>query len=277
MKFSNNILPGFLSNTSITTTTVPSQIDGATTCGVFWQASNEHFLLNIPDVARYLVTGGNTICVEPSPLASSAEVARFMIMTPLAALAYQKGLLAFHAAAVSDHRGVILLAGDSGVGKSTLLFSLLQRGWTMLADDMAVLERDSMGQLVVNAGLPSVALWPNSLNKQGVENKNLSFIDANRLEFIPKTRFAEGALPLRAIFWLGVNSSKKIDLEELHGSLYFRASGALLYNSHIADALCNRLSYLQQMALLTKSTPLLRLRRPRGSWCVEELANIVSA
>jgi len=277
MNFPVTLLPNYLSDTLIITTSVPPRIDGLAASGVLWQASPASFLLDLPGIARYLVPMGKSIYVEPALDASEADVIRFLRTSPMAALVYQRGLLALHAAAICDERGAILIAGDSGAGKSTLLLALLRRGWSMLADDLTVIDRGETGHIEVKPSFPCVALWPDALDKQGFDSEALSLCDANRFGYVPQKQFATDAKPLRAVYWMGIHSSKNVEVEEMARGTYFRAAGALLYNSHVADTLCNRLSYMQQMASLAQSIPLYRLRRPRGRWSVEELADIVSA
>lgn len=98
----------------------------------------------MPDAAR-----SGRITIEPPPQADETEVDRFLRMTPLAARLIQRGITAFHVAAVANEDGAALLEGDSGSGKSTLLAALLYRGWTMLADDLAPVDLDDEGNPAV--------------------------------------------------------------------------------------------------------------------------------
>lgn len=51
------------------------------------------------------------------------------------------GFLVLHAAAVERDGRAFLVAGPSGTGKTTLALGLLERGWRLLSDDFAPLER----------------------------------------------------------------------------------------------------------------------------------------
>ena len=48
-----------------------------------------------------------------------------------------------HAAAVARGRDLVLLAGESGAGKTTLTLALLDAGWAYLSDDVAPVETDT--------------------------------------------------------------------------------------------------------------------------------------
>jgi hypothetical protein len=231
---------------------------------VLWQAAPGRLWLDVPEVARYFVEAGRRVVVDPATRSSEASVVQFLRMTPLAALLYQRGNLAFHAAAIANSSGAVLLAGDSGAGKSTLLAALLQRGWTMLADDMSPVDLDERGRPVVRPTFADIKLWPDAsqhLNLTGPQD-------------LPGS-LASVAQPLRTIYWLTAHSQDDIELSELSGAERFRALGTLLYNSHIADALLDRTAYFHIASAVAQSVPIRRLRRPRGKWCLMELADKV--
>jgi hypothetical protein len=53
-----------------------------------------------------------------------------------------RGLTAIHAAAVATPSGILVLAGASGQGKSTLALGLAHRGFGLLSDELAIVDRD---------------------------------------------------------------------------------------------------------------------------------------
>jgi hypothetical protein len=61
-------------------------------------------------------------------------------LSTLAWLLRERGRFALHASAVARHGDGLLIAGESGSGKSTTALSLIQAGWDWLADDVALLE-----------------------------------------------------------------------------------------------------------------------------------------
>jgi hypothetical protein len=254
------ILPVWLLNVQIERAPVSFMPTDVTARGVLWQAAPERLWLDVPEVARYFVEDGKRVVVDPAPLSTEASVMRFLRMTPLAALLYQRGSLAFHAAAIANSSGAVLLAGDSGAGKSTLLAALLQRGWMMLSDDLSPVDLDERGRPVVWPTFADIRLWPDAsqhLTPTGLEN--LSGL------------LAPVAQPLRAIYWLTIHNRDAIELSELSGAERFRALGTLAYNSHIADALLDRAAYFRMASTIAQSVPIRRLRRPRGKWSVQEL------
>ncbi len=271
-------LPTWLTDVQIEIGSTPTELDGATARGVLWQAAPGRFLLDVLDVARYLVEGGHRICIEPTPEAGKTRIVQFLRMTPLAALLYQRGSLVFHTSAVANANGAILLAGDSGVGKSTLLAALLQRGWQYLADELAVIKLDGRERPIVLSTFPEIVLWPTAVEKLKVsilEVVNSAGNNLNRHAMSMLDQFITEPKPLRAICWLTVRNTDHLETSKLIGAEHFQAVGTLTYNSHIADALLDRVAYFRQANAIVRSVPIHRIERPRGRWSVEELADLV--
>jgi hypothetical protein len=269
------ILSSLLSEVRIQTAAVPSTLEGATARGVLWQAAPGRFLLDVPGIARYLVADGCSITVEPTAQQTARNVTRFLQMTPLAALFFQRGIPVFHAAAAATPHGVVLLAGDSGAGKSTLLAALLRRGWSLVADDLAVVSVDQNGTPSVLPAFPEVVLWQDAIDKLGM-TPGLPFgNNRNRQVLSLEKQFTSSPQNLLAIYWLSVHTAMEIQVRNLEGAERFSALGTLSYNSHIADALLDRSAYFRCASAIAQAVPVRQLRRPRGRWSAEELADRV--
>lgn len=271
------MLTNLFSDISVSTASLPAKLDGSTAQGVLWQIAEGRLLLDVPSVARYLVEGGRSIRIDPAHDATQSKIEYFQMMLPLAALCYQRGMLAFHAAAVSNGKVSVLLAGKSGSGKSTLLAFLLQRGWQLMADDLAIVGLDGEGKPVVYPTAPGIALWADSLKQFGIDSDSLDFCDANRRQYSAPESFDSTPRPLQFIYHLNVHNKREVECEELTGSSCFQKTGAILYNSYVADVLCNRADYLQCVAALVQAVPYRNLCRPRDIWCLEALANHISS
>jgi len=269
------LLPVFLQDVTIITAPVPTVLDGASSRGVLWQAAPGRFLLDLPDVARYLVEYGKLITIDPAAGSSSDAVTRFGRTTPLAALLYQRGILAFHAAVVTNGTGALLLAGDSGSGKSSLLMALEQRGWIPVSDELAVVALNDKGAFQVYPTFPESALWPETLQNFGRESELFHHTDSYSRLNVPFKQHCTLPQLLRSIYWLGIQNKNEITRSKLSGLDLFRGTGMMLYNSHVASALLDRAGYMSYVATLIKTVSVTRLFRPRGSWSVESLADLI--
>jgi hypothetical protein len=288
------MFPNWLTDLQIEAAPVLPALDSATARGVLWQAAPTRFLLNAPDVARYLAEDGHRLTIERSSVADEEEVIRLGRTAPLAALLYQRGKFAFHAAAAVPSRrmssradfakqshitdGAVLLAGDSGTGKSTLLAALLQRGWKILSDELAAVGLDEAGQPVIFPVSSEILLYEDALKKFDLQNlRELKPLANGRHAFSALGQFINTPLPLSSIYRLTVRNDGEIETEQIRGQEYFQVINMLLYNSHVADVLLERVLHFRLASALVHSATLRRLTRPRGQWCVEELADRIEA
>ena len=280
------MLPDWLSDVQIQFAPISENLIDAGARGVLWQAAPGRFLLHAPEVARYLVENGQRITIESLGEVDRAVMRRFLYMAPLAALLYLRGRLAFHAGSavpVNDRdQGALIFPGDSGAGKSTLLAALHHRGWHIAADDLAAIDDVATGQLVVRPTYQEVMLWEDAVEKLKIPGLAADLSaevqnDGRRIVTYPvqEAEISHGLHILRGIIWLTVHSGPDIELEKVAGAKAFRAVGTMIYNSHIADALLHRGVYMGQAGAIAQTIPIYRLRRPRGEWRVEEMADKV--
>ena len=269
-KQEKTILPHFLTGVGIKIASIPPVLKGATARGILWQASPGRFLLDVPEVARYLVEGGSLVTIEPAPQAGKDKVNRFFQMTPLAALLFQRGITVFHAAAASGPHGAVLLAGDSCSGKSTLLMELLKRGWKMLSDDLSVVTLNESGTPDVLPTFPDVVLWHDALEKFNIEDTGKYWQTVCMEE-----QFTNIPQRLKAIYRLLVHNKNEIEISSTEGVDRFNALSKLLYNTRVADALLDRTFYMQLAAAITRNVSMRTLLRTKGRWSLGELADVV--
>ncbi len=255
------VLPEWLDDVAVAHGRVPASLEGATAAGVLWSAAAGRFWLEVPGVGRYLASGGRELTVDPAPGADPADVARLAGMTPLAALCYQRGIAAWHAAtAVRDGQAVIL-AGDSATGKSTLLAALLARGWAMLGDELAPVVVRTGGAVTALPTGSEVRLWPDAIKR----------VDAAPTP----TQALRRPVPIRSIWRLGLHNYGATEIATDEGFDRFDAVGKLAYHGRVAHALMDRGAYLKLAATVASNIPHYRVRRPRGIWTVTDLADLI--
>lgn len=130
-----------------------------------WQAMPGRYLLTQADVARYLVTDGRRIVVEPQG-GSEADVQSLLIGPVLAAVLQQRSVTTLHASSLATTVGAVAFLGRTGAGKSSLAYALMKLGYPMMADDVTgVVVEDGKPWAV--PGFPRVRLLGDSLRSLG--------------------------------------------------------------------------------------------------------------
>jgi hypothetical protein len=152
---------------------VPSSLPQGTELDPGCFAAPTEFLLHVPGIARYLVSDGKEVLVEPAEGALALDVRAYLLGTVFAVLCHQRGLLPLHASAVSWEGNVIAFLGHAGEGKSSLAAHLARRGFSVVSDDICLIDARGEGPAMVIPAAPWLKLWRASLDHLGLPAEGL--------------------------------------------------------------------------------------------------------
>ncbi len=271
-------VPVILNDVRIEYRAVQRNLEGATATGVLWQAAPGRFLLEAPGVARFLVTGGIEIAIDAEREAPSVRVAGFLRMAPLAALLYQRGILACHAAAVSAPGGAVLIAGVSAAGKSSVAASLVDRGCDFLADDLVGIDLDAEGRPVAHATEREIALWPDAVAqlfpaKRPEWASPLDPSESGLQHFAVAGRSSAVPVPLRAVYYLASQESSVMRRQDSGSVSRFELVTRMCFNSRVADTLLDHTLFLRLAGAITCQVAVKHIVRSRVPWQAGSIAD----
>jgi hypothetical protein len=139
-----------------------------------------------------------------------AEVTAILIGCILGTALRLQGKLCLHSSVIAVDNYAIAIIGEQGAGKSTTAAAFTQRGYPVLADDIAVLVDDGE-KFLVQPGYPRLRLWKSAVNELygSAENLPKVFSDTDK-HFVELNQsltmswcFQSRSLPLAAIYILG--------------------------------------------------------------------------
>lgn len=179
---------------------VPTELPGAHDEEDGCQWSGGDVLLTYGDT-RFLVRDGREIIVEPGARDGFARVV--LLANPLSVLFQQRGLLPVHASAVMVAGKAVAFAAPTGGGKSTLLAWLLDRGFTMMSDDLCIVEQSEAG-FAVRPSFPVVKLRGDVVARAGkwLVRHGEALPAPNKHLFTMSDGFTPDPAPLAAIYFL---------------------------------------------------------------------------
>ena len=187
------------------------RLRAATIVGATWEAAPGALLLHVDGVARYLVSDGARIAIQPEG-GSERDCAAFLSGSVFGACLQQRGIALFRASAVATPAGAALFLGAPGVGKSTLLAALTDRGYAMLADDVAGVASAEDGTLEALPAFPAIGLWPNSLEALGWGDRGGNALrEGTEKRYVRSPRFHASPLAVCSVFWLGVGNANVVE------------------------------------------------------------------
>jgi hypothetical protein len=150
---------------------VPSDLREATTSGPNWMMTTTQFLLQVPDVVRFLITEGRQITFTVAPGVEEHDALIFLLGSAFGILLHQRGLMVLHASAVAVGGKAVLFCGRSGAGKSTLAAGLGAQGYPFMTDDICVIGFDASGAPIVHPDGRLLKLWAQAVEQLALDKQ----------------------------------------------------------------------------------------------------------
>lgn len=160
------------------------------------------------------ISSGEEIVIDPDNGLEESFL-RVLILGPaLTFLLHQRGNLVLHGSAINVNGGAVAFLGDNGVGKSTILYTLLKRSYSPITDDVLSVSLNGKCPLV-SPSFSKVKLWPDILDFMN-EDLNIhpkTYADSEKYSYTAKN-FSEKRLPLKKIYLL--EKDEKCYLDEIN-------------------------------------------------------------
>ena len=177
------------------------------------------FLLRFPDLADFEVsTDGCLAVAHPVPGVTASTVEHLYLNQVLPLMLSTQGRLVFHASAVALDSGVVVFAGESGRGKSTLAASFAIQDHAFLTDDGLMLEKRADGYDVLPSH-PSIRLWSDStealIDPDTASAPAVCYTSKSRFLAGDRVRFCDRPQPLRDVYFLGEGLVDAVSIEPL--------------------------------------------------------------
>lgn len=255
---------------------VPDHLESVIASGVMFEAAQNLFLIKLPPLAKFLLTGGHSVVVDPYPGIDFQSVRGIMLADAIPPLLRQRGLLVLHAAGVLSQHGAVLVAGRSGAGKSTLMAELASRGHELISDDFSVVHAPSPGGFVVTPGLSRIKLWDDSARGLGLDVSGMRTVrpGAHRYFYELPSRLV-GDVPLAALFILDTHEGSSIVHERLTGQRAFQNVRNQIRGLPAVDRLGLDSTHFAEIAGIAGNVPVYSIRRPHQPFAPGELADRV--
>jgi hypothetical protein len=176
------------------------------------------------------------------------------------------GVVCLHASTVLIDGVAVSFCGEPGAGKSTTAGALAQRGYPVLAEDVAALD-DQIDSFFVRPGYPRVNLWPESAAALCGSADALSAITPNwGKRYLPLdngvARFHALPAPLAAIYILsGRRRQANPEIQPLHSVEALIALAANTYTPYLLDE-AMRAREFDVLTRLVKHIPIRRIYPP---------------
>lgn len=240
------------------------------------ESSPEKLLLRGARSATFLVTGGNTVTIEPLPNGNPAAIQQILLGWAFAGLFHQRAMLALHGSAICKGEDCFVVCAPSKGGKSTLTAAFLNKDFSFLDDNIAMAEF-SNGKTYIAPGSPELRLWQDAMNGLSFEYTNAGPIRCglDKFSLMVKDRFKNEKTRLRKIFLLKTGHGSEVSFVNVKGADKFRALLANVFCiGFLGESGFNPL-LLKQIHKLTESVPVVNIMVPEKRPTPDGLRDII--
>ena len=265
--------PGGEPDVTVRIGATPAALPAPVDKGVLWEAAPGAFLIEAPGCARFLITGGHDVLVEPRG-GSDHDVSAWLTTLVFITVLQQRGVTVFHASAVETGAGTVLFAGRSGSGKSSLLAALVERGYAMLADDTAGVVLDSNGRPVALPAFPRLKLWADALDALAWRERARGKVHEEMEKYlVPVERFRNEPQAVRAVCILGSRRQEGIEVETVPAAAAFRQLWEHTYRRSCLYAHGQQPAHFRTLTAMVRRLPIMKVTRPAHPFRLDPLAD----
>ena len=234
--------------------------------GLIYQISEAGFMLDITNVARYLLKPNNELLVDPYEGADPSAIRLFILSAIISVLIYQNNMMAIHSSSVIIKDQAVIIAGDSGAGKSTVALGLHNKKYEILNDDITTVFFDDISQPFVYPGNRHLRLWPKSLNDFGYKESEFQKIRPEVEKFsFPLLRSKNiDPVSLKAIFLINSEEIEEIEKKKLKGIELFENLKQSTFSYKLVKDLRKEAVQFKLCATLANKIPVFQITRPQN-------------
>lgn len=241
-----------------------------------WVKTNKNESLVIVDnVARFHITNGNSIVIER--LCTDEEQIRLYLMgTCMGAVLHQRGIIPLHGSCVCKEEMALVIVGNSGAGKSTTAAEFLNRGWSLMSDDVTpIIEEDVT--YYAQSTYPGQKMWQDTIDRNATADRVLKNIireqdGRQKFQLQAKEFFVNTKKPLMYGVYL-IPGSEKLMMDEVTGFAKTDVLMRNLYRAFMVGDKQGKSSQLKTCVKLGEQMRLFIVARPNDEYTETQIVD----
>ncbi|MDO4536455.1 MAG: hypothetical protein Q4B63_11715 [Clostridium perfringens] len=232
----------------------------------------DNFTFSIDNVANYHISKGNEIIVDSINNSPNQPVKTFLLGTSFGMLLQQRNTVAIHGGTVIVDNKSIVITGDQGAGKSTLVNGFRHRGFGFMADDVSVTGLDENNNIVIKSAYPQQKVCKDAMIKMGYNLENFKLIDEGRQKYVVSVSktFRREDLNLGAIFYITKDNVKEVKIEEVKGTEKLNIVINNIYRIEILRLIGMNKEYFRKCLDIAKRIPIYKITRPANGFTIDD-------
>ncbi|WP_193741894.1 hypothetical protein [Dehalobacter sp. UNSWDHB] len=258
--------------------TVPSEVIDPTGNNEYIQSSKNEYLLNIKNIAKYYVSDGNKIVVEPYLGADFAQIKPYLYNIVFEILMMQRGMVAIHGSAAVINEQCVIFTGMSGAGKSTLALALKKMNYPFITDDVAYLSFSENGSIMVRPGFPEHKLCKDTIEAVGVNLKSepCSYSEQQEKYYLSVTNgLPDIPVHLHSIYELRPAKCNEVTILKIEGMEKVAALLRQTYPAKFLKLFGAEAFYFEKLTYISENTSVYQIMRPETGFTFDKQIELI--
>lgn len=240
---------------------VPEHLSVITERDNVYEANEQRLLFKV-GCANFLIEHGERITIDPKQ-EDERDIYLFLFGSVISALLHQRDLLPIHASAVQFSQGVVLFAGASGMGKSSLVAAFQRLGYPIITDDLSVLHFENDTPYIAQ-GYPGIHLDQKTLEEMGYSTQQLNRLgEYDGAKYIIPTTYPTNSdnnrvMTIYVLMWGKKNTVQVVPVKGMRKNQLLRLH---TYRPKFIIGNARRIAYYQRIIWMANNIPIYRLVR----------------
>jgi hypothetical protein len=233
----------------------------------------------IADVCRFSVNDATSVDIDPDPDCIQARLASWIRSFILIILVNHRDLVTLHGSAVAiprgkdsvdDFAGGLIFLGDRESGKSTTAAALGTRGFSVIADDVILVD----GHAMIQPGLPHPNLLPDAYEFLIGDTAKASHLFNGLDKYFAQLPLCTTPVGLKAVFIIEIepSASAEFRIEPVTGA---KKIPLILGHSIMIEGIDEPVSFYGRLSERLADVVLFRITRPRSVNTIDEIATSI--
>jgi hypothetical protein len=243
----------------------------------YYELNEMGFVCDIRNVAKFKITGGSLIQIDPYEQADMELVTVYLLGTCMGVLLVQREMVAIHGSTIVIDKQAIIITGKCGAGKSTLSTALRLQGYPILSDDISPVIMLESGHIMSTPAFPTQRICHDTAVKLGIDTKSLEKACSEDLKYKIdiSDQFINHPIELIGIIQVIPGDVEDVVLTELTGFDKVDLIKSNIYCKEFYLQVDYQPSYFKKIVSLAKKIHTYQLMRPDGKFTVESQIELI--